>query len=189
MKKGFTQNKHHSRMFLSGISSLEKAKAVETPDTDTRGWNNMKAFTLIELLVVVLIIGILAAVALPQYQKAVAKSRYATLKAAGNALSTAQQVYFLENGQYACDLADLAIEMPDAANCYIVNNSPCAAWGCSLKNKNNDAIITYYFQNMSRRCVVWDRADAMLHDVCKQDTEKTEGHHVTGGGGYTEYNY
>ena len=41
MKRLFTKNKNHSRMFLSGISSLENTKAVETPDTDTRGWTKV----------------------------------------------------------------------------------------------------------------------------------------------------
>ena len=58
---------------------------------------NKKGFTLIELLVVVLIIGILSAVALPQYQKTVLKSRAAEAWTNLSALKTAAKVYCLEN--------------------------------------------------------------------------------------------
>lgn len=57
-----------------------------------------KAFTLIELLVVVLIIGILASIALPQYQKTVEKSHVAEAKIMLKALSDAQDVWVLESG-------------------------------------------------------------------------------------------
>lgn len=56
-----------------------------------------KGFTLIELLVVVLIIGILSAVALPQYQKTIHKSRTAEAWANLSALKTAAKIYCLEN--------------------------------------------------------------------------------------------
>ena len=71
-----------------------------------------KAFTLIELLVVVLVIGILAAIALPQYQKAVEKSRAAQaltlLKTVGNAFEAHHQA----NGEWATSFDELAVDIP-----------------------------------------------------------------------------
>ncbi|MBO5911111.1 MAG: prepilin-type N-terminal cleavage/methylation domain-containing protein [Elusimicrobiaceae bacterium] len=74
------------------------------------------AFTLIELLVVVLIIGILAAVAVPQYQKAVYKARTAEAITMVKALAQAQQVYYLANGDYTDDLSKLDVEIPAGRN-------------------------------------------------------------------------
>ena len=71
-------------------------------------------FTLIELLVVVLIIGILAAVAVPQYQKAVLKSRTTEALAMLKNIITAQEVYFLANGEYDYSgFTKLDINVPD----------------------------------------------------------------------------
>ena len=70
-------------------------------------------FTLIELLVVVLIIGILAAIALPEYTKAVEKSRVSDAVTQLRNLLTAQKAYKLANAGYATDLTLLDVEMPN----------------------------------------------------------------------------
>ena len=69
-------------------------------------------FTLIELLVVVLIIGILAAVALPQYTRAVAKARLAEGLTVGKSIVNAEQVYKMANGDYTADMDLLDVSLP-----------------------------------------------------------------------------
>ncbi len=59
---------------------------------------NSHAFTLIELLVVILIIGILAAVAVPQYQKAVKKAHFMEWVTTSETIAKAIDLYILENG-------------------------------------------------------------------------------------------
>ena len=66
-------------------------------------------FTLIELLVVVLIIGILAATALPQYEKAVEKSRSVEALANLRNLVQSMQLYKMANGQVAQSLEELDV--------------------------------------------------------------------------------
>ena len=94
---------------------------------------NKQAFTLIELLVVVLIIGILAAVALPQYQKAVDKARLVQLIVFNKAIREAQERYYLANNSYTNDFNVLDVgfaateksghywEIADGTNFYLAS--------------------------------------------------------------------
>ena len=76
--------------------------------------SRLSGFTLIELLVVVLIIGILAAIAVPQYQKTVEKARVAEAKSVLKTIAQAQDTYILSSpdGMATGDFAELDITVP-----------------------------------------------------------------------------
>lgn len=106
---------------------------------------NNQAFTLIELLVVVLIIGILAAVAVPQYQKAVVKSRVSTIIPVGQAIWEAKETYYLANNEYVRDIDVLGLDVP--TNCTPFSNSSVGYYRCgkySLLDNNPTNVTMNY---------------------------------------------
>jgi prepilin-type N-terminal cleavage/methylation domain-containing protein len=82
---------------------------------------NKKGFTLIELLVVVLIIGILAAIALPQYKRAVFKARFINVLSVAESLKKAEELYYLVNGTYSADTTKLDWNFKE--NCNLFSNA------------------------------------------------------------------
>ncbi len=74
--------------------------------------NLKQGFTLLELLVVVLIIGVLAAIALPQYNKEVEKGRATEALTILKTIANASHIYYMTNGSYPQNIDELDIEIP-----------------------------------------------------------------------------
>ena len=174
-----------------------KVEMLKRVQHDVLFYHGAKAFTLIELLVVVLIIGILAAVAVPQYKKAVYKSRFAKLELLAKEYVQAAQAYRLATGEWPAEFDVLAINptgtvaKPTGNDCRKINDMFCclgpgisnyqnAHISCGLSNKS-----LFYEQHLSNSygfCAA-QKDDSIANSVCA-----SRGDFVASGNNTSPYN-
>lgn len=124
-------------------------------------------FTLIELLVVVLIVGILASVTLPQYQKAVQKTRTMRLISLLRSISEAENVYYMANGTYTTQFEDLDIGMPSGGRLITGRRLEYGDFYCYLQSfDDNPYSFSAYCNDKSPGAPTLERYFARDYFIC-----------------------
>ena len=167
---------------------------------------NKKGFTLLELLVVVLIIGILAAIALPQYKLAVGKTKFSTLKNLTRSVWDSAQRYYMVNNSYPQATANLDIGLNikeetysstsktltfntnEQISCTIWNGNPNLFAACGREIFGKQIRFYVKFNGKPKECLAYTLDENHIaNKICQNETHKTAG--ACGDTGYCSYNY
>ena len=100
---------------------------------------NISGFTLLELLIVVIIVGILAAVAIPQFLNATDRARETEARAMVDAILTAQSAYYQERGAYTTLTTELLVTIPTTMTNWV---PPAAAGAYTIGAGNTNVLVS-----------------------------------------------
>ena len=143
---------------------------------------------MLELLVVVLIIGILAAIALPQYQMAVGKAKFSTLKNLTKSIQQSAQRYYLINNTYVGAKGNLDIDTSITCSIWKENQQPYIACHKIIFGKE----MWYYVHRESglpALCLTYsENKNDLTNRLCQKETGKIANQAYCERG-YCEYNY
>jgi prepilin-type N-terminal cleavage/methylation domain-containing protein len=95
--------------------------------------HSRRGFTLIELLIVVVIIGILAAIAIPKFQATKGKAYFAGMRSDLHNLTTAEEAYFYDHSVYTASLDSLKFQ-PSRGDTVTITEATVSGWSATSQN-------------------------------------------------------
>ena len=114
--------------------------------------NRMQGITLMELMVVVVIIGILTAIAFPNYRDFVARAKRTEAKAALLKIATNQERFYLQNSTFTTDMTVLGF----AVDPYITDSDSYTVSVTAADQSDFTAVATYRFDDAENdKCGTW----------------------------------